>query len=175
MQAIGDWQVSCSVTVFFAGQSAVATVGNTTVASGKYCHSSKHGALEYKSANIKQASAPPPVPNSSIPLLLALFLYCDPPRATSFHRRSLTAKRKRREELWAPPPPEYRKLLRLKAQHQSAGYSTPLYEERLRASLAGVGTATFGGKNTWPGGAGQPYIIGIIDPALRAYTGYRVL
>jgi len=109
---------------FFAGQSAVATVGNTTVASGKYCHSSKHGALEYKSANINQAYAMPPAPVSSIPLLLALFLYCDPPRATSFHRRSLTAKRKRREELWAPPPLEYRKLLCLK--HCTRAPGTPL-------------------------------------------------
>ena len=44
--------------------------------------------------------------------------------------------RKQREELWAPHPPEYRKLLRLKEWHQSAEYSAPPHEKRLRASLA---------------------------------------
>ena len=79
----------------------------------------QHGALECKGANGKQACAFPGNRQLHYALLPVTSLM-----------------RKRREELWAPPPPEYRKLLRLKAGHQSAGYSAPLHEERLRASLA---------------------------------------
>ena len=62
-----------------------------------------NGALEDKSANSRQACAFP----GNQQLRFA------PLPVTSLMR-------KRREELWAPPPPEYRKRLRLKAGHQSA-------------------------------------------------------
>ncbi|MFZ4524297.1 MAG: hypothetical protein ACOYOE_01785 [Chlorobium sp.] len=61
-------------------------------------HPTHHGALEYKSANVKPA--------------------CAFPGDRQFRFASLpvtSPMRKQREELWAPPPPEYRKLLRLKA------------------------------------------------------------
>jgi len=99
----------------------------------RFCTSSRsfqHGALEYKSANGKQA--------------------CAFPGDRQLHDAPLpvtSPMRKQREELWAPLPPEYRKLLRLKAWHQSAGYSAPLHEKRLRTSRACSVIAT--GRGVW--------------------------
>jgi len=76
--------------------------------SNKHPSPSHHGAFEYKSANVKQACA---------------FSGNRQLRFASLPVTSLM--RKQREELWASPPPEYRKPLRLKAEHQSAGYSAP--------------------------------------------------
>jgi hypothetical protein len=79
----------------------VSAIGEYCLRSNQYPRTYNHGALEYKSANVKQACAFPADQQIRFASLLVASLM-----------------RKQREELWAPHPPEYRKLLRARLWRQ---------------------------------------------------------